>query len=86
MLRFKLLYEPDMLPRLEYQRRLHTLGKDLDRTELTRKTIEEAIDWTLTLCQKIYAGAEVLGPVTKKGGAIIFLGDTGEIIIRPVFK
>lgn len=84
MPRYKLHYEPDMTPRLDYQKQLHRMAKDLDRQVIERDNIQPVITWTLDLIHTIYPGAEVLGPVTVKGGAVIFLGDTGELIIKPI--
>lgn len=84
MTRFRLTFEPDFPPRMEYQRNLARIGADLDHLVVDREDIQPLIDWTLALLRQVYPGAEVLGPVTKKGGAVIFLGDTGEILIKPI--
>lgn len=81
---FKITYEPNFPPRLPFQKELHRLATDLDRLVVEKESITELIDWTLSTVQTIYPGAEVLGPVTDQGGAVIFLGDTGDIIIKPM--
>lgn len=84
MERFKIRFEPDFPPRLPFQHDLFQIASDLDRLVVPRQSITELIDWTLDLLKQIYPGVEVLGPVTVKGGAVIFLGDTGELTIKPV--
>jgi hypothetical protein len=84
MPKYRFIYEPDFKPQLPYQSELDRIAKDLDRTEVEKESIEPVVEWTLDLFRTIYPGAECMGPVTKKGGAVIFLGDTGEVLIKPL--
>lgn len=86
MNKYRFIYEPDFAPQIPYQTELDKIAKELDRTEVERESIEPVVEWTLDLFRKIYPGADKIGPVTKKGGAVIFLGDVGEIIIKPLQK
>lgn len=84
MPRFILEYEPDMPPRMAHQVAIDTIGRDLDGIVVEKKNIHELADWTLALFHKVYMGAERLGPINKEGGAVIFIGDTGEMLIKQV--
>lgn len=84
MPQFKLRFEPGETPRMSYQDSIVGIATDLDRMVVERDDIHQVINWTLALFRTVYRGAERMGPVKPRGGAIIDLGDMGELLIQPM--
>lgn len=83
MPKYQFIYEPDMEPRMSFQKTIDTMARDLDRIVVARP-LPELISWTESHFQQVFTGVHHLGPVKRGGGAIIFLGDTGDLLIRAV--
>ena len=84
MPKYKLRYEAAQAPRMGYQFITDRVCQDLDRMVVDRDNIHIVANWALTLLRQNYTGAEILGPVKPQGGAVIDLGDLGELLILPM--